>query len=105
MLHVCPTDLVQAPAARVWNLVTTPDDLAGWSDTRIIEAPGRALDVGDRLVMGVGIGHCMKVVFHVQEAVAPRHLALRIRLPFAVVNNETIEIVAIDALSCRVTFN
>jgi uncharacterized protein YndB with AHSA1/START domain len=103
-LHVCPTDIVRAPAHRVWTLVTTPDELAGWSDTRIVDAPGRPLDVGDRLVLGAGPGHRMRVVFDVREAAAPRHLALRIHLPFAVVNDEIIEIVPLNEHSSRVTF-
>src|SRR5262245_56500713 len=104
MLQVCPTDIVQAPAVRVWDLLTTPDELVRWSDTRVIEAPGRTLDVGDRLVLSVGRGRWMKVVFDVQEAMAPRRLALRIGLPLAVVNNEIIEIVPLDGHSSRVTF-
>jgi hypothetical protein len=47
----------------------------------------------------------MRVVFDVQEVTAPRHLSLRIRLPFGVVNDEVIEIVPIDDVSSRVTFN
>jgi hypothetical protein len=105
MLNVCPTDIVQAPAVRVWNLIMIPDELARWSDATIIEAPGRTLDVGDRVVLGVGIGHWMKVVFEVQGATHARHLALRIRLPFGVVNNEVIEIAPIGERSCRVTFS
>lgn len=104
MLHVCPTAIVRAPALHVWNLVTTPDELARWSATRIVEAPGRPLDGGDRLVLGAGPGHRMRVVFDVREAAAPRHLALRIHLPFAVVNDEIIEIVPLDGHSSRVTF-
>lgn len=105
MLYVCPSDIVRAPAVRVWKLVTTPDELARWSDTRIVDAPGRPLDVGDRLVLGAGAGHWMRVVLDVREAAAPRRLALRIRLPFAVVNHEVIEIVPFDEHSSRVTFN
>ena len=104
MLRVCPTDIVRAPAVRVWSLVTEPRELARWSDTRIIEAPERALDAGDRLLLGAGAGHRMRVVLDVQEAAAPRRLALRIRLPFAVVNHEVIEIVPLDEHSSRVTF-
>jgi uncharacterized protein YndB with AHSA1/START domain len=105
MLRVCPTEIVRAPAGRVWSLVTTPDELARWSNTTIVDAPGRPLEVGDRLVLGAGVGHWMRVVLDVQEAAAPRRLALRIRLPFAVVNHEVIEIVPLDEHFSRVTFN
>jgi uncharacterized protein YndB with AHSA1/START domain len=105
MLQVCPTVIVHASAVRVWNLLTIPEELTQWSDGRIIEAPRRTLEVGDRLVLGVGVGHRMKVVLDVQEATPPRRLALRIRLPFAIVNNEVIEILPLDGPFCRVTFN
>jgi uncharacterized protein YndB with AHSA1/START domain len=105
LLHACPTDVVRAPAARIWRLVTAPEELARWSESRILDAPRRSLDTGDRLVLGAGVGHWLRVVFEVQAATAPRHLVLRIRLPFGVVNDEVIEIVAIDDVSSRVTFN
>ena len=105
MLNVCPTEVVHAPADRVWRLVTTPTELARWSDTKVIEAPDRELLAGDRLVLGAGIGHHMKVTSRVEDAVRPRHLAVRIRLPLGVTNNEVIQITPIGADACRVTFN
>src|SRR5262249_22152402 len=104
ILHVCPTDVVRASAPRIWRLLTTPDELARWSDTTIVEAPHGTLDAGDRLVLGVGLGPWMRVVLTVQEALAPRRLTLRIRLPLGVVNDEVIEIVPLDDMSARVTF-
>jgi uncharacterized protein YndB with AHSA1/START domain len=105
MLHVCPTDVVHAPADRIWDLVTTPSELARWSDTTVIEAPDRQLRAGDRLVLGAGIGHRLKVIFQVQDAVRPRQLAIDIRLPFGVTNKEVIQIAPVGADACRVVFN
>jgi uncharacterized protein YndB with AHSA1/START domain len=105
MLHVCPTDIIHAPAERVWHLVAAPQELAAWTDTRIIEAPDGELRAGDRLVLGAGIGHRMQVVFTVRDAVRPRRLDLHIRLPLGVTNDEVIEILPIAADACRVTFN
>jgi len=105
MLYVCPTDVVHAPAERIWQLVTTPTALARWSDTRVIEAPDRELRARDRLVLGAGVGRRMKVIFDVEEAVRPRRLALSIRLPLGVTNNEVIEVAPIGGDACRVTFN
>ena len=67
MLHVCPTDVVHAPAERVWQLIATPNELAEWSDTKVVAAPGRELRAGDRLVLGAGIGHLVKVTFDVTK--------------------------------------
>jgi hypothetical protein len=92
VLHVCPTEVVHASAERIWQLITTPTELARWSDTKIIEAPDRELRPGDRLVLGAGIGRRMRVIFDVEDAVRPRRLAPSIRLPLAVTNNEVIEI-------------
>ena len=105
MLHVCPTEVVRARAERVWVLVATPTELAQWTDTRVIEAPARELRPADQLVLGAGIGHAMKVIFEVQDAVPPHRLAIHIRLPFGVTNDEVIEIAPIGVDACRVTFN
>jgi uncharacterized protein YndB with AHSA1/START domain len=105
MLHVCPTEIVHAPVERVWHLVAAPTELAGWSDAKVLDAPDRELRAGDRLVLGAGIGHCMKVSFLVQDAVRPGRLAVHIRLPFGVTNDEVIEIAPIRPDACRVTFN
>jgi uncharacterized protein YndB with AHSA1/START domain len=105
MLHVCPTDVVHATAERIWQLITTPTELARWSDTKVIEAPDRELRTRDRLVLGAGPGRRMKVIFDVEDAVRPRRLALSIRLPLGVTNTEVIEIAPVGGDACRVTFN
>jgi hypothetical protein len=71
----------------------------------VVEAPGRELRAGDRLVFGAGIGDRLKVVFQMQDAVPPRRLAIHIRLPLGVTNHEVIEIAPVGANACRVTFN
>ena len=105
MLHVCPTEVVNAPAERIWQLVATPKELTRWSDTSVIDGPDRELRGGDRLVLGAGLGYRLKVIFHVREAVRPRELALAIRLPFGVTNDEVIRITPVGDISSRVTFN
>jgi hypothetical protein len=104
-LEVCPTDIVHAPVPTVWDLIATPRELAGWSKTRIIEAPDRELRAGDRLVLGTGIGWRMKVVFEVERTLRPRQLALTIRLPLGVTNHEVIDIAPVAEDACRVTLN
>jgi len=116
MLHICPTDVVHAPAEGIWRLVSRPSELVRWTDTSWIpagtertrpvgEVPDRELRAGDRLVRGAGIGHRLTVVFEVRDTVPPRRLALHIRLPFGVTNDEVIEIAPLGAEACRVTFN
>jgi uncharacterized protein YndB with AHSA1/START domain len=105
MLHVCPTEVVSAPAERVWQLVATPKELVRWSDTTLIDGPDRELRGGDRLVLGAGLGHRLKVIFQVRDAVRPRELALDIRLPFGVTNDEVIRLTPLGDTSCRVIFN
>ena len=105
MLHVCPAETILASAQRVWDLVSTPDMLARWSDTRIVQAPNREMIAGDRLILGVGVGHHLKVRLRVEEALRPRRLALEIRLPIGVTNHEVISISPVGPESCRVTFN
>src|SRR5262249_2934164 len=76
-----------------------------WSETRIIRAPNREVVAGDRLVLGVGLGHRLKVRFVVEDAQRPRRLALHIGLPFGVTNHEVIAIAPVDPEPCRVHFN
>src|SRR5262249_46883630 len=105
MMHVCPTDVVHAPTDHVWHLLTTPRELAGWTDTTLVESPAQELREGDRVVLGAGIGHRLRVIVRVREAVRPQVLSLDIRLPFGVTNAETIDVSPIGARDSRITFN
>ena len=71
----------------------------------MIEAPDRELRAENRLVLGAGIGHRLKVFFCVQDAVRPWHVAIDIRLPLGVRNHEVIEMRPLGPDGCRVTFN
>jgi uncharacterized protein YndB with AHSA1/START domain len=101
-MEVCPTDVILAPAERVWRLLTTPHELAQWSGTTLVEGSARAVRAGDRLVFRAGPLH---IVFDVLDMQAPRQLTLDIALPFGVKNREQIQITPIDANSCHTTFN
>jgi hypothetical protein len=101
-MEVCPTDLILAPAERVWRLLTTPHELAQWSGTKLVEGPARAMSAGDRLVFRAGL---LLIIFDVLDMQAPQHLTLDISLPFGIKNHEQIQITPIDANSCRTTFN
>ena len=101
-MDVCPTDIILAPAERIWHLITDPHELARWSGTKVVDAPARAVSAGDRLLFRVGMWH---ITFDVVDMQAPRQLTLDIALPLGVKNREQIQITPINANSCRTTLN
>jgi uncharacterized protein YndB with AHSA1/START domain len=101
-MDVCPTDIILAPAERIWRLVTDPRELAQWSEIKLLEAPSRAMSPGDHLVFRVGMWH---ITFEVVDMQAPRQLTLDIALPLGIRNREQIRITPVDAHSCRTVFS
>jgi uncharacterized protein YndB with AHSA1/START domain len=102
-IQTCPTDIVAAPAQRIWKLLTQPTQLAAWLGARLIDGPTHTLVAGDRIVLAPGFG--MRVIFEVLAMEPLRQLALDAHLPFGVVNHEVIQILQAGAEGCRVTFN
>jgi uncharacterized protein YndB with AHSA1/START domain len=103
-LQVCPTEVVNASAERVWHLITMPRELAAWTETSLVAAPARELRAGDRLVVGAGPARWFRVIFRIREAVRPERFAIDVQLPLGVTNDETIRIAPIGPGSCRVAF-
>jgi uncharacterized protein YndB with AHSA1/START domain len=101
-MEVCPTDLVLAPAERIWHLVTDPRTLAQWTGTTLVEDSVGPLSAGDHLVLRAGV---FRITFDVLDMRPPRELTIDVGLPFGVANHEHIQITPIDAHSSRVTFN
>jgi uncharacterized protein YndB with AHSA1/START domain len=101
-MDACPTDIILAPAERIWRLVMDPRELAHWSGMRLVEAPARAISSGDRLVFRAGV---FTITLDVVDIQAPRQLTLDIALPFGVKNREQIQITRIDSNSSRTTFS
>lgn len=101
-MDVCPTEIILAPAERVWGLLTDPRELAAWTGVTLVDAPARAVRAGDRLICRVGP---LRIVFDVVAVQAPRALTFDIALPFGVGNHEQMQITPIDAHACRTTFN
>ena len=104
-IQACPTDVVRAPAEKVWNLLTIPTKLERWSGAKLVLVPTRPLKPGDRLIFGAGFGGWMQIVFQVVAMERPRRLELDIHLPFGVLNHETVFITTISPSECRVSFN
>jgi hypothetical protein len=98
----CPTDVIQAPAEKVWSLLTVPEEVAGWTKTRLLSGPGRPMEAGDQIVYGVKLG--MKVVFKVLSMEVPNELAIDVDMPLGVVNHEVIHVTPLGDASCRVSF-
>jgi len=99
----CPTNVVAAPAERIWELLADASSLALWTRTRFIEGPKRPLQAGDRIVYGAGPG--LRAIFHVLEVVPRKTLQVDVAMSFGIVNHEVIQLAAIDDTHTRVTFN
>jgi len=101
----CPTEIVAAPPERVWELLTRPAQLAGWSRAKLLEGPSRPLETGDVVVLGAGIGHRLKVTIKVKAVEPTRQLTLDVQLPLGAVNHEVVVVTPLGMERCRVTFN
>jgi uncharacterized protein YndB with AHSA1/START domain len=101
-MEVCPTEVLLAPAERIWLLLTDPRKLAQWTGLKLVEGPACPMSAGDHLVLGA---FGLRITFDVLDIRPPRELTLDVRLPFGVTNHEQIQITPIDAHSSRVTFN
>jgi uncharacterized protein YndB with AHSA1/START domain len=101
-MNVCPTDVVLAPAERIWDLLTDPRKLAQWTGLKLVEGPARSMSAGDHLALGAGP---LRITFDVLDVRPPRELRLEVVFPFGITNHELIQIAPIDAHSSRVTYN
>jgi uncharacterized protein YndB with AHSA1/START domain len=101
-LNTCPTDVVHASRAKVWELLTNPARL-DWVGVKVVQAPARNLAVGDRLVFGPAPG--LRLSWKVLS-VEPLHtLELDIKAPFGIRNHEVVVVSPLGNDSCRLTFN
>ena len=104
-ITTCPTEIVDAPAQRVWELLARPEELAQWSGAGLLNGPERPLQPGDVLVLAAGFGRLLKVTLEVKEMEPPRRLTLDVRLPLRVVNHEVLLVTPVEPGRSRVTFN
>ncbi len=103
--ETCPTDVVRAQRARVWELLTKPELFPLWADSRVAEAPARPVAAGDRIVLKTGPAHAATVIWDVVAMQPCEELTIDVRLPFGLVNHEVIRLGRISDGECRVTFN
>jgi uncharacterized protein YndB with AHSA1/START domain len=104
MIETCPTDVIAAPAERIWRLLTVPEKLAAWTGERLLQAPARPVQTGDRLVFAVGPMGAMRLTIDVREMDAPRELRLFIQLPLGIANDELVRVTPVGDGRCRVSF-
>jgi uncharacterized protein YndB with AHSA1/START domain len=100
--ETCPTDIIEAPPERVWELLTNPARLDDWLGVKVVEAPGRTLAVGDRLVFGPAPG--LRLSWDVLAVEPLRTLELDVKVPFGIRNHEIVVMSPLDSDSCRITF-
>jgi uncharacterized protein YndB with AHSA1/START domain len=93
IVSVCPSAAIEAPVARVWGLLTSPEGFDSWADATVVaaEPPGRA-QPGQRLRLATSaLGRSFPVAISVLEVDADRRrLRLLVDLPFGLRNDETI---------------
>jgi hypothetical protein len=104
-IQTCPTAIFQAPADRVWHLLTTPSELQHWTGLKIVTGPDRPLATGDQIVFHAGLGALLELRFQVMDLERLRRLALEVHFPFGIVNHEVVVITPESNGACRVTYN
>jgi len=90
-VSVCPSAVIEAPAERVWELMTRPESFDLWTDAALVvadpaggAAPGQELHLVTR-----ALGWTFAVRISVREVDPERHrVGFRVALPFGVVNDE-----------------
>ena len=106
-LSVCPTDIVQAPAERVWALLADPAQFDLWWDahTVAITPPGPAQPGQQVEAVTHGLGRDWPVHFTVNAVDAAHHsLDLVTDLPLGIHMHNHLTVLPIDAGSSRLTF-
>jgi hypothetical protein len=104
-VQTCPTDVVHAPRARVWELVSSAAGICSWADGALAEGPARPLEAGDHFSMRSGPWRLFEVRFDVLAVRGDEQISLDVRLPFGIVNHALIALRAQGDASCRVTLN
>jgi uncharacterized protein YndB with AHSA1/START domain len=99
-IQTCLTTMVEAPADRVWHLLTAPGELQRWSGLKIVKGPDGPLTTGDQIVFRAGL-----IRLQVMDLERLRRLELEVHFPFGIVNHEVFVITPGSDGTCRVTYN
>ena len=106
-ITVCPIAVIAAPVGRVWSLVVDPVQWADWADAALehVDPPGPTHAGQTFVVSSVGFGRRWRCHFMAEEVDEENHrLRVTARFPFGVVEHADLRCVALDAVTCRVTF-
>lgn len=107
-LTACPIAVVDAPVSVVWALLS-PAHLDDWWDAKVrrvtpVTSDG-PLSKGQRIEAGSGPWEMFGITMDVLDVDPEEHRArLLIRLPFGIVNDETISMVPLGPYRCRVGY-
>ena len=106
-VSVCPVATINAPAERVWRLLSEPANYALWWDaqTRSIVPAGPAA-AGQRIyAQSAALGRQWDVKITVQKVdEAKRQLHLTTRLPLGITVYNYITTTPLDRETCRLSF-
>ncbi len=95
LVQVCPAAIVSAAPERVWSVLADSTAFSAWTDAQLVRAdPPGTVAAGQRLDLRArGLGRWWPIRITVHEAVPPSRLVVDVRLPFGIVNHETVQIV------------
>jgi uncharacterized protein YndB with AHSA1/START domain len=104
----CPTDLVNAPVARVWALLEDPRRYAEWWDARAIQAeppgsarPGQVIRGGIRAA-GLTF-YLFTVIVRTVDAELHR-IEFQSNFPLGIIGHNRVTCVALGPTRCRVSY-
>ena len=108
VVNVCPSGTATVASERVWQVLAAPERYGEWVDAEVLEVspPGPA-QPGQRIRLSApAFGLRFKVFIDV-EGLDPerRWIALRVHLPFGVVNAERVTLTEVAADRTLVRFN
>lgn len=107
-MNVCPAARINAPAERVWALLSDPAGYGSWADGRVdvVTPPGPAQPGQVISISASALGKRWRVTSTVESVDAGRHqIVLRVALPFGIAERSRITCTALDGDSCLVRFD
>ncbi len=101
----CPTCIAEAPVEVAWSLFD-PARLDDWWDAKTRRVtPGGPLSAGQRIEAAAGPLGMFAVTADVLEVdQVARRIRMAIRLPFGMVNDETVTMATLGPDRCRISF-